>query len=220
MPDGKSVLFRSTRGARNSLWVQPVDGAGPARLLHGHPTAKVEEGMVSPDGRYVLFQLDAVGIGDLWFKATHADSQPHPVATTAVAELSPRFSPDGKWIVYSSSESGPPQVYAQPFPSLATRHQVSLDGGGTPLWSRDGTIYFTRGRTLMAAKVSTSPNFSVLSRRVVNENRFSYMTIHADFDVFTNGRVLGLQPTEEEVRVVVVHNWAASIRTLLTAAPR
>jgi len=180
--------------------------------------ARVEEGVVSADGRSLLFQLDSIGIGDVWYKALAPDSQVHAVATSPGAEHSARFSPDGKWIAYASSESGAAQVYVRPFPSLATRHQVSLDGGATPVWSRDGRqLFYVVGRTLMSATITTSPGFAVMQRRRVSENLMSYTSIHADYDVFPDGkRVLGLQPTEADIRVVMVHNWAAEVRARLT----
>jgi Tol biopolymer transport system component len=221
MPDGRSVLFRSNRGANNALWVQPVDNAGSARLLYSQPAAKVDEGVVSPDGKFLLFQSDSTGIGDLWYTALAPDSQPHPVATSTGAELSARFSPDGKWIAYTSSESGATQVYVRPFPSLATRYQVSLDGGATPVWSHDGQqLYYVFGRTLLSANLNTSPAFAVLKRRVVSENVLSYQVVHADYDVFPNGRVIGLQPTEATIRVLIVHNWATEVRERLSGRSR
>ena len=217
MPDGRSVLFRSSRGVNNAIWVQPVDSTGNARLLYSQPAAKVDEGVVSPDGKFLLFQMDSTGIGDLWYTALAPDSQHHPVATSAGAELSARFSPDGKWIAYTSSESGPTQVYVRPFPSLATRHQVSLDGGATPVWSRDGlNLYYVVGRALLRATFTSSPTFAVLKRRVVSENVLSYQTIHADYDLFPDGRVIGLQRTEDDNRLVMVHNWAVEVRARLS----
>jgi Tol biopolymer transport system component len=217
MPDGKSVLFRSSRGTLNSIWVQPVDGAGPARLLYSHPVAKVEEAVASPDGKFLLIQMDSTGVADLGYIEIGSNPQLHPVAATSSAELSGRFSPDGKWITYTSSASGTAEVYVQPFPSLATRHQVSLDGGATPVWSRDGRhIYYARGRQLLAATVATSPAFAVQDRRVVNDNVFSFTSIHADYDVFPDGRVIGLQPTDTDVRVVMTHNWATEFRARLS----
>jgi hypothetical protein len=73
------------------------------------------------------------------------------------------------------------------------------------------------GRTLISATITTSPQFAVLGRRQVNENLMSYTTIHADYDVFPDGRrVLGLQATEADIRMVMVHNWAAELRPRLT----
>src|SRR5262249_43023667 len=111
------------------------------------------------------------------------------------------------------------QIYVKPFPSLATRHQVSIDGGVTPVWSRDGReiFYAATGRVLHAATASTVGGFSVTSRRVINQNVFSYTTIHADFDIMPDGRrILGFEPTDADIRVVFVHGWADELRARLS----
>jgi len=222
MPDGKSVLFRSNRGRLNAIWVQPVDGAGNARLLYEMKSSKIDEGIVSNDGRYLAFQRDTTGVADLWYKPLSGDTTPRPVETSAAAELSPRFSPDGKWLAYSSSESGATQVYVRPFPSLAVRIQVSLDGGSTPVWSRDGrTIFYTNARRIVAATVSTQASFRVLERRNVVERLFTFNAIHADFDVMPDGKhVLALQPAEEDAQLIAVHNWRSELKARLAGRPR
>ena len=221
MPDGKAVLFRSNRGALNAIWTQPVDGAGDAKLLFAMNGSKIDEGVMSADGRYLAFQRDTTGIGDVWYKALQGDTMPKVIDASAGAELSPRFSPDGKWIALASSESGASQIFVRPFPSLATRKQISLDGGTTPVWSRDGTrIYYVIGRRLVVASVRTQPDFSVLSRRVVIEREFSFNTIHADYDLMPDDvSILALQLAEAEAQLIAVHNWASEVRARVRGRP-
>jgi eukaryotic-like serine/threonine-protein kinase len=213
MPDGRAVLFRSNRGALNALWLQPVDGAGDARQFFAMSNSKVDEGVVSNDGRYLLFQRDSTGVGDLWYATLTGDTIARPIETTPVAEISGRFSPDGKWIAYSSSESGAAQVYVRPFPSLSVRYQVSLDGGGTPVWSRDGRfIFYTSGRRVMRASIVTQPSFIVTNRTLALDRLFTFNGVHADFDVMPDGKtLLGLQPADEDAQLIVVHNWQAEL---------
>jgi eukaryotic-like serine/threonine-protein kinase len=69
----------------------------------------------------------------------------------------PAISPDGRWIAYTSDESGRAEVYVRPFPDVERgRWQVSRDGGSKPLWSHDGREIFYLGlnRALMAAEVA------------------------------------------------------------------
>ncbi len=213
-PDGKSVIFRSNRGALNSIWTQPLDGAGEARLLFAMPKSKVDEGVLSPDGKYLAFQRDTTGVGDVWYKSFQGDTAPKPIEAGPSAELGPRYSPDGKWIAYSSGESSATQVYVRPFPSLSMRHQVSTDGGATPVWSRDGRrIYYASGRRIIAATIQLQPEWRVLSRRTVVDRDFTFNTIHADFDVMPDGlSILALQPADEEAQLIAVHDWRAEVR--------
>ena len=222
MPDGKSVLFRSNRGALNGIWVQPVDGAGTARILYQMKASKVDEGVVSNDGKYLVFQRDTTGVADLWYKPLSGDTTARPIEQSAAAELSGRFSPDGKWVAYSSSESGATQIYVRPFPSLSVRYQVSLDGGATPVWSRDGrTIFYTNARRIVSATLATQPSFRVLERKVVVERAFTFNAIHADFDVMPDGKhVIVLQPAEEDAQLIAVHNWRNELKSRLEGRPR
>jgi WD40-like Beta Propeller Repeat len=61
---------------------------------------------------------------------------------TDADETQGRFSADGRWIAYTSSESGRAEVYVQRFPRSDGRWQISQDGGSNPLWRRDGGELF------------------------------------------------------------------------------
>jgi Tol biopolymer transport system component len=52
------------------------------------------------------------------------------------------FSPDGRFVAYSSDEAGRSEVYVTPFPGLGAKWQVSPAGGQQPRWSRDGRELF------------------------------------------------------------------------------
>jgi Tol biopolymer transport system component len=218
-PDGKSVLFRSNRGRSNAIWIQPVDGAGNARVLHADGAIKIDEGVMSNDGRYLLLQRDSTGVADLWYRALTGDSTIKPIETSRFAELSGRFSPDGKWVAYSSTETGSSQVYVRAFPSMDARYQVSLDGGGTPVWSRDSKrIYYTAGRDLMVATIGTTPRFAVTSRRRAINGQFTFLPIHADFDVLPDDEsIVAFRPIEQDAQLVMVNNWRSELRARAVA---
>ena len=72
-----------------------------------------------------------------------------------------QFSPDGKWVAYSSNESGRWEVYVTSFPDARGKWQVSTNGGEQPRWRGDGKeIYFmSLEAKLMAASVDTKTEF-------------------------------------------------------------
>jgi len=73
-----------------------------------------------------------------------------------------RYSPDGRWIAYTSDESGRDEVYLQRFPELGNKRSVSTDGGVQPVWSRDGEMLYYRGsRSIMSVAISSREPYQV-----------------------------------------------------------
>ena len=213
MPDGKSLLYRSNRGGLNALWVAPLDGSGSPRQLFGLNDAKIDEGMISKDGTYLIYQADRTGRGELFYRQMSGDTTSRRLASGAFGEVGPRFSPDGKWVVYASGETGASQIYVRPFPSLSARYQISLTGGATPLWSPDGKrIYYVVGRDLIAATIGSLAPFSIASREKLPLRGFTFGGIHADYDVLPDGRtLLAFQAGDEDAHIVAVYNWRAEV---------
>src|SRR5439155_1770843 len=94
-------------------------------------------------------------------------------------EYDPMLSPDGHWLAHAANETGTTQVYVQPYPGLDARHQVSINGGANPVWSRDGrTLFFVEGiapstqardMRLFSVDVTLGPRFSAgIPRLVLN----------------------------------------------------
>jgi Tol biopolymer transport system component len=151
-PSGDRIFFAADGGGMYDDYAQPDDGATPALPIwtggdDKHPLS------ISPDGRTLLSTLySARTKSDLWSVPLTGDAKPAPLIVTEGEDGEARFSPDGKWIAYSSSQSGRAEVYARAFPA-GRSVQVSVDGGGSPDWSPDGNeIYFyTRDADVVAA---------------------------------------------------------------------
>jgi serine/threonine-protein kinase len=224
LADSKTIIYRSNRGGLNALWSQPVDGSGDATLFFGVKDAKIDEGVVSPDGRYLLFQRDVTGRGELWYKALTGDTASRRVGAGAFGETGGRFSPDSKWVVYVSGEFGVGQVYVRPFPALGARYQISQTGGGAmPLWSPDGKrIFYRADRHIVAATIGSTQPFSITGRTdVLSENEFNFITngIHADYDVLKDGHTfLAFQTDDDDTHFVVVQNWVRELHARVLGA--
>jgi len=110
----------------------------------------------SPDGNFVLFQQTSSEANfDLWYVAMHDGRKLAPFRETKYQEFGGRFSPNSKWVAYTSDETRRQEIWVESFPASAVRQQVSIDGGLDPVWSRDGQELFYRspGGNLMAVPV-------------------------------------------------------------------
>ena len=226
-PDGHRVLFRSDRDGKTAIWWRPADlSAEATRLLSGN-RLDVFEAVISPDARYLVYQLDTAG-ADIYYRAMAGDTAPRPIATSQAAiETMPRLSPDGRWIAFSTNESGRDEVVVQPFPGPGGRIQVSTGGGTEPVWSRDGRRLFYRGeRTLMAAVIRPGPAFTVESRDTVLTDTYVYASNpHANYDVMPDGKHFIFLEPDNAGELIVVANWTAVLRARMAggrreAAPR
>ena len=142
-PDGEQLIYISER-AFYDLCRRPASG-GPEQVIL---RTDWDKGLsdVSPDGQHVLFAgSPEQHADDIWMADVAGDSQPKAIVQTAEStERSARFSPDGRYIAYSSDESGRSEVYVQPLPT-GLKRLISDDGGVTPIWRRDGKEIFYCG---------------------------------------------------------------------------
>jgi hypothetical protein len=213
-PDGSRIAFHSNRNGTIDLWIKPSSGAGAEELLLEQPDSEWPIDW-SRDGRFLLYQRSDLKKGwDLWaLPMTGADRTPVAVATTPFEEHMGEFSPDGRWVVYDTNESGRFEIVAQAFPQANERLPVSTVGGVEPRWSADGTeIYFVAGGKMMVAPVKAKgPTLEfgtpvALFSTQIKENPFKF-----EYAVSRDGRFL--------VNSVVAETSAPPITLILNAKP-
>lgn len=155
---------------------------------------------------------------DIFYRALSGDTTSKPLAVTSAAEIAPKFSPDGKWVAYTSDQDGTMQVYVQPFPPTGARYQVTSTGGMTPVWSPDGDrVFYVAEGNLNAASVRTRPSFAVVARSAVLPGNYLLSTPpYANFDVSPDGQhFLVLRAVGATDRIVAVHGWKYELRERL-----
>ena len=221
-PDGRRVIFRTDRDGPTSLWWQTIDGSSPAeRITPRELKMPVLEGVLTPDGKTLVFRVDTPNrMRDILSVSMSGDKTVTTVLATDADELSPRISPDGRWMAYVSAESGRDEVYIRPFPVTGGRTLVSLNGGREPLWSRDGrTIFYSSGRTYLAAAITLSGSPSVARRDTVAIGSYASWRFHPLYDVAPDGkRLLVLEPSQKDIPATVILNWGNAFAARVGAA--
>ena len=161
-PDGRRVIFMSSRTGRWGLFEKSADGAGDEKVVIDDAGVPVSW---SPDGRFLVYSRPDPKTGsDLSMVPMNGERKPLPVVQTAGDQFGGDISPDGRWLVYESNESGQFDVYVQRFQDPGGKWQVSVEGGTQARWSRDGReLYFVGpDARLMATPVRTSADGKTL----------------------------------------------------------
>lgn len=164
-PDGRRIVFTSNRSGVFDLYRKASNGSGNEQLLYQSSEGKGPTSW-SPDARFLIYY----SLG----QPTHlrllaidgpADRQPTPLVDSQFTSITGRFSPDGRWIVYSSNESGKNEISVRPFDAatgLPGNPVIVTSGGGrTPLWRGDSKeiFYITPDGTATALEVSAGVAF-------------------------------------------------------------
>jgi len=154
-PDGKRIAFNGERTGILNIYSMVVGSSTP-----GDVVLELNEALNlsdwSPDGKYILYSSQSPTTArDVWaVPLDGADRKPFPVVQTPAEERGGRFSPDGKWVSYSSNETGREEIFVRPFPGPGPARRVSTEGGRLPFWRRDGKeLYYLQVDQLMAVPV-------------------------------------------------------------------
>ncbi|BCS33226.1 hypothetical protein TBR22_A24530 [Luteitalea sp. TBR-22] len=153
-PDSHTVYFISYRDQRVALYGRSAGGGQREQSLVEFDSQVIAYD-ITPDGRSLIYQrLDQQGGWDIWQRALAGGGQ-IPLVQSPSNDQHPAVSPDGRYLAYSTPESGGQQVWVMPLPADGRRWRVSSDYGREPAWSADGrTIYFHGlNRALMRAAV-------------------------------------------------------------------
>ncbi|HEY3174549.1 MAG TPA: protein kinase [Candidatus Polarisedimenticolia bacterium] len=169
-PDGRRILYLSDRNIASDIFAMPTDGAGREEPVLQTPDFE-EPSDWSRDGRLLAFdhaRPRGGGHNDIWILPMTGDRKPYPYLETEFDERFAVFSPDQRWIVYTSDESGRSECYVRPFPFAAGKWQVSTAGAeGACWWRGDGKeiFYGAPDGSVMSVAVTTQPAFLAQAAR-------------------------------------------------------
>ena len=214
-PDGNSFYFSSNVSGSYQLYRKPVHGAGEAQFVAKGPSFVIQASDCTRDGRLLVCDTENPGTGgDIYVVATDSTHAARPLIASNFAEAHARLSPDGRWIAYTSDESGRQEIYVQAFPGLGTKMQVSQQGGDYPVWTRDGRELLFAGRagSVMSSALQNGTTLTAASPVRVCEVKTSS---RSGFDVSPDGKrflfaLSGDDPTLNAPVVVV--NWKSMLQ--------
>lgn len=187
---------------------QTVDGGGPpTEIFSGNDL----RGLVgwSPDGRTLGLQLTA---GRIQFTST-APRTEHAIATTNANNLLWNFSPDGKWIAATSTQTGQFEIWVRSHPDGKIVRQISVDGGVEPVWCRCGEIFYRKGNRWSSTRISTTPELRWDSPRPAFATDF-VDSLGTSYDVSPDGQRLLISKhidLPSGTRLQIVTNWFAAL---------
>jgi serine/threonine protein kinase/Tol biopolymer transport system component len=225
-PDGSRIAFASFSGPfagaglGSSLHTKASNGTGQDALLlaaeqqiaHTYPE-------FSPDGRYLVYDRGSGPTGGaVWAVPLSGEKKPFPVVQPQSPQnnvFESRLSPDGRWLAYTSDDSGSAEIYVSPFPGGGGRWQISTNGGAVPVWRRDGKelFYWANDQMLTAVEVNPrGPEFQIGAAKPLF--RLSSPGLGIPYDVSPDGQrfLVNYLPEDTSTPLTLVVNWTAALK--------
>jgi Tol biopolymer transport system component len=209
-PDGKSIVFLSFRPDAPGLYRKNANGVGAEELV------LPSNGVVWPyqwmQDRLVIF--DGIsGSNDVAMLSGDDLQQRTDLVTTPFNDVDGAVSPDGKWLAYTSNETGRWEIYLTTVTPSGTKLPITTEGGCDPVWNRDGTVlYYTRPSTAELMSLAVTPGeppvFSAPRR--INAGPFDYPSAHS-IDVDPSGaRLIAAPSYSVQGDLTVLVNWQSA----------
>ena len=212
-PDGSRIAWTTAVGDSDAIAIKSSTGMGQSQVIAkiGGASAVLDW---SRDGRYLLYQyLTPTNAMDVFAVPASGEGPSETVVSSPFRDTRARFSPDGRWIVYESNESGRAEVYVVPFRGTSGKWQVSTRGGSDPFWSRDGReiFYLSPDRQLMAVPVTSGESFVPGTPQPLFRVQVESGLRRNVYDVSPDGQrfLFLLTAGEASTPMTVVVNWRA-----------
>ena len=214
-PDGKRIAFAGNRKSSFHLLQKNADGSGSEQEITDRGATVQTLGWDwSQDGKYLLAREGK----EVWYLSL-AERQMRPLLQTSGIVRNAQFSPDGRWVAYSSNETGDWEVYVSPFPTVSSKWQVSRSGGEEPRWRGDGKelFYFSGEGKMMAVAVKAGSSFEAgspvtlfqahISQPVSSQEISSYDVSRDGMKFLINTKVA--EPKAAPLSIIL--NWASEM---------
>ena len=214
--DGSKIVYRGVQKVFGCLMSKRADGSGNEEVLLESPDTDWVPSDWSRDGRYiVLIRRDRDGKtkGDIWVLPMFGDKKPFPFLATQFDEDSATLSPDGRWMLYTSDESGRSELYVSPFPAGGAKWQVSTAGAIGGGFARGGKEigYGSLEGNLMTVEITTGTS-TFQAGRPVPQFKVPPIAAIGFTDDGTRIFMAPLPPSDQAKPVAIVLDWPAIIK--------
>jgi Tol biopolymer transport system component len=163
--DSSHVLYANDRSGQLAFYMRALDGSGAEELIYSSPDMFKAPRAFSPDGKYLVYdQIDPNTHHDIWILPLDGSRTPGPYRQTPFDEANEAISPDGRWLAYTTDETGRDEVYVESFPTPGTRFAITTTGASGMVWRKDGRqvcVTSLDSRTIMLADVLPGPDFKI-----------------------------------------------------------
>ena len=208
-PDGNIAYVASTSGYASTLVQKFLTASGKEEKLWDDTGGNLTIDGISQDGRYLFFaRQDPKTAFDIFYMDVKGDRKPLPLINAPYSQRNPLPSPDGKWLAYSSDETGNVEAYVTAFPETGSKWQVSTNGGIPMAWGADGeSLRYTHAGKVYEVEThinGAKPEFSAPKELLTLPPNVALIGVSQD-----NKRILALRPVGEDISepLDLVVNW-------------
>ena len=219
-PDGSHLTVSTNRDSGGEILQLRADGTAQPDRLTTTPMAKWPSSWTR-DGRMLAFvQHAATGEHEIWGLTMDATRKATPIVQAPGSQFGAQVSPDGRWMAYTSSESGRTEVYVTAFPDARPKWRVSTDGGYEPVWARSGRELFYRSADrMMSVPLTAGSTFTPgMPRQLFSRRLYVRRPGDPNYDVsLDDQRFLVVLPgnTEGADRLNVIQGWTKRVEQRL-----
>jgi Tol biopolymer transport system component len=213
-PRGKRLAFLRVAGKDVGVHIVDVTDASKDQFFEG--TSGDGPDSWSPDEKYLVLQLGRAG---MTLFALDGSQKPIPVGSRKGSSSQGKISPDGKFIAFTSNESGRDEIYVQAMPPATVYRNLSINGGRHPRWRQDGKELFfvSPDAEMMAVDITLDPvNSPGVPHRQFQLKREVPIDQGSPYDVRPDGQqfliFMKTQRGTQDAPITVVLNWWAELR--------
>lgn len=216
-PDGNSIAYTSYPGG--GLYQRSLDQNASVTIWKTESFAGPEDW--SKDGRWIVFStIDfKTNKSDLWLlPMTGNDRKAIPWLQTRFSEAGGQISPDSKWIIYASDESGRFEIYLNSFPVFGQKIQISNAGGEQPRWRGDGkeVFYITPDRKVVSVELNYGETVEPGTPKILFQTQIvPSIEARNHWDVTNDGQTFLINttaPSTADAPIEVITNWTSLLK--------